>query len=133
MPPRLPALAAYCRAAPIRSSLVALLQPLVQARNASILNTLSNIPESYKKRIRRGRGASSGKGKTSGRGHKGQKQHGKTPTRFQGGQTPLEDVHGYRGFVNKYEIPDSFSGARDIRIPRSYANITAAFLLRCLP
>ncbi len=43
-----------------------------------------------------------GKGKTSGRGHKGQKQHGKVPTGFNGGQTPDEVVHGIRGFDNVY-------------------------------
>lgn len=38
---------------------------------------LKDAPGSYNKKIRRGRGASSGYGKTAGRGHKGQKQHGK--------------------------------------------------------
>lgn len=36
-----------------------------------------------------GRGASSGLGKTSGRGHKGQKARGKVPMWFEGGQTPF--------------------------------------------
>jgi len=103
MPPRLPAISAYCRALPGRKPVVSFLLPFSQTRNASILNTLSDNPGAYSKRIRRGRGASSGKGKTSGRGHKGQKQHGKVPARFQGGQTPDEEVHGFRGFVNKYE------------------------------
>jgi large subunit ribosomal protein L15 len=76
--------------------------PLLQSRSASILATLSDNPGAYNKRIRRGRGPSSGKGKTSGRGHKGQKQHGKVPARFQGGQTPQEIVHGTRGFENQY-------------------------------
>jgi large subunit ribosomal protein L15 len=103
MPPRLPALTAYCRAAPNASASVAtLLMPFMQARNASILATLSDNPGAYNKRIRRGRGPSSGKGKTSGRGHKGQKQHGSVPARFQGGQTPQDIVHGVRGFENQY-------------------------------
>ncbi|RDW94831.1 ribosomal protein L15 [Coleophoma crateriformis] len=103
MPPRIPALASYCRPVPIASSpLAAFLLPLFQARNASILATLSENPGHYNKRIRRGRGPSSGKGKTSGRGHKGQKQHGKVPARFQGGQTPQEIVHGTRGFENLF-------------------------------
>lgn len=101
MPPRLPALTAYCRAAPVVSApLTAFLLPFMQARNASILGALSDTAGAYNKRIRRGRGPSSGKGKTSGRGHKGQKQHGKVPARFQGGQTPQEVVHGKRGFEN---------------------------------
>ncbi|QSZ37404.1 hypothetical protein DSL72_009502 [Monilinia vaccinii-corymbosi] len=97
MPPRLPALAAYCRSAPF-------LAPLLQTRNASILSHLSDNPGAYSKRIRKGRGPSSGKGKTSGRGHKGQKQHGKVPARFQGGQTPQEIVQGVRGFENHFSV-----------------------------
>lgn len=71
-----------------------------QHRRASILSSISDNPGAYKKRIRVGRGPASGKGKTSGRGHKGQKQHGKVPRGFNGGQTPLEIVKGIRGFVN---------------------------------
>lgn len=75
-----------------------------QARYASILGSLHNINDSYKKRIRRGRGPSSGKGKTSGRGHKGQGQHGGVPDGFEGGQTPVAITHGLpRGFVNQHQ------------------------------
>jgi large subunit ribosomal protein L15 len=104
MPPRLPTLAAFGRAVPTTSSplIISYFLPLLQSRSASILATLSDNPGAYNKRIRRGRGPSSGKGKTSGRGHKGQKQHGKVPARFQGGQTPQEIVHGTRGFENQY-------------------------------
>jgi large subunit ribosomal protein L15 len=52
------------------------------------------------KRKRVGRGPSSGHGKTSGRGHKGQKQHGHVKPWFQGGQTPLIVKHGSKGFTN---------------------------------
>jgi len=89
--------------APTRSPLLSLLAPQFhqqQTRNASILSTLSDTPGAYNKRIRRGRGPASGKGKTSGRGHKGQKQHGKVPYNFNGGQTPERIVHGERGFTN---------------------------------
>ncbi|KAH8599874.1 ribosomal protein L18e/L15P [Bisporella sp. PMI_857] len=103
MPPRLSYLTAYCRPAPVSSALItALFIPILQVRNASILSSLSDTSGAYNKRIRRGRGPSSGKGKTSGRGHKGQKQHGKTPARFQGGQTPDVVVNGVRGFVNHF-------------------------------
>ena len=71
-----------------------------QSRSASILSSLSNTPGSYKKRIRKGRGPASGKGKTAGRGMNGQKKHGKVPTGFTGGQTPDIVVHGVRGFKN---------------------------------
>lgn len=89
--------------APTRSSLLSLLAPQFhqqQTRNASILSSISDNPGAYNKRIRRGRGPASGKGKTSGRGHKGQKQHGKVPYNFNGGQTPESIVHGERGFTN---------------------------------
>lgn len=72
-----------------------------QQRAASILSNLSDNPGAYNKKIRRGRGPSSGKGKTSGRGHKGQKQHGKVPFRFNGGQTKDEDTNPIRGLNNR--------------------------------
>ncbi|KAL4890501.1 ribosomal protein L18e/L15P [Aspergillus ambiguus] len=75
-----------------------------QTRNAHILASLSDTPGAYNKRIRRGRGPASGKGKTSGRGHKGQKQHGKVPAGFNGGQTPEIIVHGERGFNNVFAV-----------------------------
>lgn len=107
MAPRLQLLsrAAVKVQAPIQSSyqpLAPFLYPFFgqQHRAASILNSLSDNKGAYNKRIRVGRGPSSGKGKTSGRGHKGQKQHGKVPAGFNGGQTPEEVVHGSRGFEN---------------------------------
>ncbi len=88
---------------PIASFLLpCLVQPL-QQRHASILASLSDNRAAYNKKIRRGRGPASGKGKTSGRGHKGQKQHGKVPAGFNGGQTPDIVVSGVRGFENQYE------------------------------
>ncbi|KXX82514.1 hypothetical protein MMYC01_201247 [Madurella mycetomatis] len=107
MPPRLPfAQAARCCAAVIEApsrptSLVSLFAALsVQTRSASILASLSDNKGAYHKRIRRGRGPSSGYGKTAGRGHKGQKQRGKVNPWFQGGQTPLIFSHGRMGFIN---------------------------------
>ncbi|KAJ9150749.1 50S ribosomal subunit protein L15 [Pleurostoma richardsiae] len=108
MPPRVPLLQAAqcCRAsfeAPSSSpaSLASLFASLsVQSRSASILANLSDNKGAYSKRIRKGRGPSSGYGKTSGRGHKGQKQHGKVKPWFQGGQTPLIFKHGRKGFDN---------------------------------
>lgn len=104
MPPRLPLLskAAVAVRAPAYQPLAPFLYPFLgQQRSASILGSLSDTKGAYNKRIRRGRGPSSGKGKTSGRGHKGQKQHGKVPAGFNGGQTPDEVVHGTRGFENQ--------------------------------
>lgn len=71
-----------------------------QCRQASILSSLSDNAGAYSKRIRRGRGPASGKGKQAGRGAKGQKKRGKVHPDFEGGQTPLTVVHGKSGFVN---------------------------------
>ena len=73
-------------------------------RNASVLGSLRDNAGSIRHKRRVGRGASSSKGKTSGRGHKGQKQKGsgKLPRRFEGGQTPQHIVNPVGGFKNKY-------------------------------
>ena len=62
------------------------------------LNSLSKI---NKKKIRVGRGIGSGKGKTSSRGHKGQKSRsGVAIKSFEGGQMPLYRRLTKRGFKN---------------------------------
>ncbi|KAL1997015.1 hypothetical protein VTN49DRAFT_7880 [Thermomyces lanuginosus] len=125
MPPRLPVLTATTRrlfqpsTSSIPSPFSSFLLPQIyqqqqpqrqqrlqqqQQRHATILGKLSDNPSAYNKRIRRGRGPASGKGKTSGRGHKGQKQHGKVPAGFTGGQTPEWVVHGKRGFENVFSL-----------------------------
>jgi len=53
-----------------------------------------------RKRKRVGRGMSSGHGKTSGRGQKGQKARSKVRVGFEGGQTPLFQRLPKRGFTN---------------------------------
>ena len=61
------------------------------------LNTLNYRVKS--KKIRPGRGIGSGKGKTSGRGHKGQKSRsGVAIKSFEGGQMPLYRRLPKRGF-----------------------------------
>ena len=60
------------------------------------LNTLSKVKQ---KKIRVGRGIGSGKGKTSGRGVKGQKSRsGVSIKSFEGGQMPLYRRLPKRGF-----------------------------------
>ena len=60
---------------------------------------LNNLIKSNKKKIRPGRGIGSGKGKTSGRGHKGQKSRsGVAIKSFEGGQMPLYRRLPKRGF-----------------------------------
>ncbi len=58
------------------------------------------IPRKSRKRV--GRGPGSGKGKTSGRGHKGQgsRSGGSTRVGFEGGQMPLYRRLPKRGFTN---------------------------------
>ena len=64
------------------------------------LNELKPAAGSRAKRLRKGRGLSSGHGFTSGRGTKGQKAHGKTRLGFEGGQMPLYRQIPKRGFTN---------------------------------
>ena len=60
---------------------------------------LNNLVRTNKKKIRPGRGIGSGKGKTSGRGHKGQKsKSGVAIKSFEGGQMPLFRRLPKRGF-----------------------------------
>tara|TARA_B100001093_G_C26539265_1_gene889464 strand:- start:295 stop:747 length:453 start_codon:yes stop_codon:yes gene_type:complete len=60
---------------------------------------LNNLHKNNKKKIRVGRGIGSGKGKTSSRGHKGQKSRsGVAIKSFEGGQMPLYRRLPKRGF-----------------------------------
>jgi len=66
------------------------------------LNELRDNEGSVKSRMRVGRGIGSGKGKTSGRGVKGQKaRSGVSIRHFEGGQMPLFRRLPKRGFNNK--------------------------------
>jgi large subunit ribosomal protein L15 len=62
-------------------------------------------PDSIKKRKRVGTGPSAGGGKTSGRGHKGQKSRSGSRYRawFEGGQMPLQRRVPKRGFNNIFK------------------------------
>src|SRR5262250_2051157 len=63
------------------------------------LNELSPRPGSTKNRMRVGRGPGSGKGKTAGRGVKGQKSRAGVAIKgFEGGQMPLYRRIPKRGF-----------------------------------
>jgi len=68
---------------------------------------LNSLIKNNKKKIRVGRGIGSGKGKTSSRGHKGQKSRsGVAIKSFEGGQMPLYRRLPKRGFksLNKDNI-----------------------------
>jgi|TARA_R110002126_G_scaffold13118_1_gene55776 large subunit ribosomal protein L15 len=72
------------------------------------LNELQPQDGSNKERMRVGRGIGSGKGKTSGRGVKGQKaRSGVSINGFEGGQMPLYKRLPKRGFTNIFAL--SFS------------------------
>jgi large subunit ribosomal protein L15 len=67
------------------------------------LHSLSSNRGARKKPMRVGRGPGSGKGKTSGRGHKGQMARSghKRKLGFEGGQMPLIRRLPKRGFTNR--------------------------------
>ena len=71
----------------------------------TFLNNLSQV-KIKKKRV--GRGIGSGKGKTSGRGHKGQKSRsGVAIKSFEGGQMPLYrrlPKRGFKSIINKKNV-----------------------------
>ncbi|DBA02050.1 TPA: hypothetical protein N0F65_000297 [Lagenidium giganteum] len=73
------------------------------------LNNLFDNDGAHKRGKRLGRGIGSGKGKTCGRGHKGQKARsgGKSGRGlgFEGGQTPIYQRVPKRGFNNKFATP----------------------------
>jgi len=67
------------------------------------LNEIRDNPGARKLRKRVGRGIASGKGKTSGRGHKGQNaRSGVSLLGFEGGQMPLYRRLPKRGFKNPF-------------------------------
>ena len=71
------------------------------------LHTLKGPKGANRNRIRVGRGPSSGRGETCGRGVKGQKartgHHGARPG-FEGGQMPLQRRLPKRGFKNPFRV-----------------------------
>ena len=74
-----------------------------------MLNTLINFKKKKISKKRLGRGIGSGTGKTSGRGHKGQKSRsGVSLKGFEGGQMPLYRRLPKRGFTNIYKTNFNF-------------------------
>lgn len=70
------------------------------------LHNLKPAPGSTHSRKRIGRGIGSGHGKTSTRGHKGNKARGQVNPNFEGGQTPLHrrlpQLRGFKPVNKKY-------------------------------
>lgn len=88
----------------VRSNLAALRQlPRVA------LNNIRDIPEAFTRKHRKGRGPGSKRGKTCGRGHKGQGQRNTKPRLgFEGGNTPFYlsvPKHGFKNTKQKVYSP----------------------------
>jgi large subunit ribosomal protein L15 len=80
------------------------------------LSTLRPVAGSHRSRKRVGRGPGSGLGKTSGKGHKGQKARsgGNTNTGFEGGQMPMYRRLPKRGFTNPFKVTYLAVNLRDL-------------------
>lgn len=80
------------------------------------LHKLAPVPGARPERKRVGRGIGSGVGKTSGRGHKGQKARSGGGVRrgFEGGQMPLVRRIPKRGFTNVFAEEVSIVNVRDL-------------------
>lgn len=76
----------------------------IRAYSLLSLNDLRDNKGARKPKTRKGRGIGSGKGKTAGRGHKGQKARGTHKFGFEGGQTPLRRRLPKRGFHNPFSL-----------------------------
>jgi large subunit ribosomal protein L15 len=91
------------------------------------INDLSPAKGSKKKRKRVGRGPGSGHGKTSCRGHKGQKSRSGGGPRlgFEGGQMPLQRRLPKRGFTNIFKKHYSIINVKDLNRfkPNSTLNV----------
>src|SRR5512138_2423031 len=84
------------------------------------LNNLMQPPGSHRDRKRLGRGPGSGKGKTSGKGHKGSMARtghggpGGGKPHFEGGQMPLTRRIPKRGFTNPFRVSYQVVGLDDL-------------------
>jgi large subunit ribosomal protein L15 len=95
------------------------------------LSDLAPAPGSKKRRKRVGRGPGSGHGKTSCRGHKGQKSRsgGGTKPGFEGGQMPLHRRLPKRGFTNIFQKQYAIVNISTLN-KLSESTITPDFLLK---
>lgn len=95
------------------------------------LSELKPARGSRKKARRVGRGPGSGSGKTSGRGHNGQKSRsgGSLKPGFEGGQMPMQRRLPKRGFVNIFKKQYSVINIRDIAALSDLSEITPEVLI----
>jgi large subunit ribosomal protein L15 len=101
------------------------------------LSDIADSAGSRKKRMRVGRGIGSGKGKTSGRGGKGQTaRSGVRIKGFEGGQMPLHRRLPKRGFNNVFRLDfvevnlDRIQQAIDAKVLDAGATINAEALVK---
>lgn len=81
------------------------------------LNQISDNEGARKSRMRVGRGIGSGKGKTCGRGYKGQtSRSGVAIKGFEGGQTPIHRRLPKRGFKNHMRFEFDVLTLRDLQV-----------------
>src|SRR3984885_1056087 len=81
------------------------------------LNQLQNNPGAHKRRMRVGRGIGCGKGKTCGRGGKGQTaRSGVAIKGFEGGQMPIHRRLPKRGFNNHTRVEFDVITLRDLQV-----------------
>lgn len=94
------------------------------------LHELKPVEGARKTRKRVGRGTSSGMGKTSGRGHKGQnaRSGGGVRPAFEGGQTPLFKRLPKRGFTNVNRKDYAIVNVGDLNVFENGTEVTIASL-----
>ena len=95
------------------------------------LEDLQPAAGSKKKDKRVGRGVGSGHGKTSCKGHKGQKARsgGTKGPAFEGGQMPLQRRLPKRGFKNNFSVEFAIINLKDINTLKDMDIITPEALL----
>ena len=95
------------------------------------LNTLRPALGSTKNRKRIGRGPGSGHGKTSTKGHKGQKARsgGSIKAGFEGGQMPLQRRLPKRGFTPLDRVEYSIVNLKQLEVFDAGTNVDADALL----
>lgn len=94
------------------------------------LEEIKSPPGANKSPKRVGRGIGSGHGKTSTRGHKGQKARsgGSIRPGFEGGQMPLQRRIPKRGFTNIFKKEWSIVNVKDLNIFDDGTVVTVAML-----
>jgi len=88
-------------------------------------------PGSRRRNKRVGRGIGSGHGKTSCKGHKGQKARsgGTKGPSFEGGQMPLQRRLPKRGFKNRFSLEFAIINLKDINALKDIDLVTADVLI----